>query len=68
MRERSFWRYASWWDRYKGDERVETRHYGTTKPELEDLRAWLQQEGITHVVMESTGSYWKPDSMCWKRR
>jgi transposase len=24
------------------------------------LRDWLQQEGVTHVVMESTGCYWKP--------
>lgn len=44
----------------QGEARVETRQYGTTKTELEELRKWLQQEGITHVVMESTGSYWKP--------
>ena len=24
------------------------------------LRDWLKQQGVTHVVMESTGSYWKP--------
>ena len=40
--------------------RVEIREYGTTTAELERLREWLQQEGITQVVMESTGSYWKP--------
>jgi transposase len=40
--------------------RVEIRQYGTTMAELESLREWLQQEGITHAVMESTGSYWKP--------
>jgi len=44
----------------QGEARVETRQYGTTKAELESLRDWLKQEGITHVVMESTGSYWKP--------
>jgi transposase len=27
---------------------------------LESLRDWLKTEAITHVVMESTGSYWKP--------
>jgi len=27
--------------------------------ELEELREWLRSEGITHAVMESTGSYWK---------
>jgi len=40
--------------------RVEKREYGTTTAELERLRAWFQQEAVTHVVMESTGSYWKP--------
>ena len=38
----------------------EVRRFGTTVPELENLRAWLQTEGCTHVAMESTGSYWKP--------
>ena len=38
----------------------EIRRFGTTVPELENLRAWLQTEGCTHVAMESTGSYWKP--------
>ena len=28
--------------------------------DVEQLRAWLIQEQVTHVVMESTGSYWKP--------
>jgi len=40
--------------------RVEFREFGTVTAELERLRQWLQAEGITHVVMESTGSYWKP--------
>src|SRR5215472_14085242 len=44
-----------------GDEaRVEKRRYGTTVKELSDLRQWLVSQGVTHVVMESTGSYWKP--------
>src|SRR5258708_17818364 len=43
-----------------GEPRVVKRRVGTTIPELESLRDWLKQEGITHVVMESTGSYWKP--------
>lgn len=43
-----------------GEPHVEMRQYGTTTAELERLRDWLQQERITHVVMESTGSYWKP--------
>jgi transposase len=28
--------------------------------DLEQLRDWLKENGITHAVMESTGSYWKP--------
>ena len=39
---------------------TEQRHFGTNTTELEGLRDWLQREGVTHVVMESTGSYWKP--------
>lgn len=44
----------------EGEARVQKRRYGTTMAELESLRDWLQTEGVTHVVMESTGSYWKP--------
>jgi transposase len=43
-----------------GEPRVEQRRFGTTRAELERLRAWLVAEQVTHVVMESTGSYWKP--------
>jgi len=39
---------------------VQTRWLGTTVPELEALREWLLQEGVTSVAMESTGSYWIP--------
>ena len=43
-----------------GEAGVERRRFGTIRSELIALREWLQQKGITHVVMESTGSYWKP--------
>lgn len=43
-----------------GEPRMERRRFGTTTAELESLRDWLEAEGITHAVMESTGSYWKP--------
>ena len=43
-----------------GEPRVEFREFGTVTAELVRLRQWLQAEGVTHVVMESTGSYWKP--------
>ena len=32
--------------------------FGTTTRELEALRAWLVEHGVTHVGMESTGVYW----------
>jgi transposase len=44
----------------EGEPRIETRRFGTTVAELKRLRDWLKHENITHVVMESTGSYWKP--------
>lgn len=36
------------------------RSVGTTTRELNALRAWLTEHGVTHVGMESTGVYWKP--------
>jgi transposase len=44
----------------EGEARTKRRRFGTMVEELESLRDWLKQEGVTHVVMESTGSYWKP--------
>lgn len=37
----------------------ERRRFGTTQGELLALVEWLAGFGITHVVMEATGSYWK---------
>jgi len=37
----------------------ECRTYGTTANQLSTLRGWLISHGVTHVVMEATGSYWK---------
>jgi len=36
------------------------RRFGTTVPQLKRLLEWLLESGCTEVVMESTGSYWKP--------
>jgi transposase len=43
-----------------GEARAQKRRFGTVVAELESLRDWLKQQGVTHVVMESTASYWKP--------
>jgi transposase len=40
--------------------RTEVRTFGTFTGRLEELADWLAGEGVTHVVMEATGQYWKP--------
>lgn len=34
--------------------------FGTTTPQLLELKGWLKDNHITHIAMESTGVYWKP--------
>jgi transposase len=43
-----------------GKVREEVRSFGTMTRDILALADWLAQEGVTHVAMESTGSYWKP--------
>lgn len=38
----------------------ETRAFAALTSSLTELKEWLLANGITHVVMESTGVYWKP--------
>src|SRR5258708_4615600 len=40
--------------------RFEIRKVDCTCTALEGLRRWLKSEGVTQVVMESTGPYWGP--------
>src|SRR3954447_26180445 len=40
--------------------RKEIRTFSTLTRDLEALRGWLQELGVTQVGMESTGVYWKP--------
>jgi transposase len=44
----------------KEEATAEIRKFGTIRAELVRVREWLKSEGCTHVVMESTGVYWKP--------
>ena len=46
----------------KGGRRQEVRTFSTFTADLEALADWLGSEGVTQVVMEATGQYWKP---CW---
>lgn len=43
-----------------GKAKTEVRTFETTTPGLLALLEWLAESGCTHVVMESTGVYWKP--------
>ena len=43
-----------------GRSRKEKRSFGTFTRDLLRLADWLQQCGVTHVALESTGVYWKP--------
>ena len=43
-----------------GDAQAQIRKFGTTNGVLQELREWLVSCGCTHVVMESTGEYWRP--------
>ena len=38
----------------------EVRTFGAMTRDLEALRDWLLEAGVTHVGMESTGVYWRP--------
>jgi transposase len=50
---------ATWLDK-QGRRHKETRTFSTMTADLERLRAWLVERGVTHVAIESTGVYWKP--------
>jgi transposase len=43
-----------------GEARSEIRNFGTTVADLKQAREWIVSAGCTHVILESTGSYWKP--------
>jgi transposase len=43
-----------------GDAQAQSRKFGATNAVLNELREWLVSCGCTHVVMESTGEYWRP--------
>jgi transposase len=38
----------------------ETRQFGTQTAELRRLATWLREHEVKDVVMEATGSYWRP--------
>src|SRR5580704_4795193 len=44
----------------KSENEYETKEFSSFTGSLTELRVWCQQEGVTHIAMESTGVYWKP--------
>ena len=46
--------------RREGDRAQHVRTFGRTMAELLTRRDWLEAPGATHVVLESTGMYWRP--------
>src|SRR5258708_26598881 len=48
------------WAEAKGKSRKEKKRFGTFTHDLLQLADWLEQCGVTHAAMESTGVYWKP--------
>jgi transposase len=44
----------------KGQAHKHTAVFGTFVSELEQLRDWLEKNGVTHVALESTGVFWIP--------
>jgi transposase len=43
-----------------GKARREVRTFATTTTSLQTLVAWIVDQGVTHVALESTGVYWRP--------
>ena len=44
----------------KGNDVFERQTFATMTRDLLALADWLQERGLTHVALESTGEYWKP--------
>jgi len=40
--------------------RKQTRTFKAFTGDLEEMADWFRAEGVSEVVMEATGSYWKP--------
>jgi transposase len=43
-----------------GQPRKHVRSFGSMSDDLEKLSGRLAEQGVTHVAMDSTASYWKP--------
>ncbi len=48
------------WGPVNGAAESKLSRFGTTVPELQRLKNWLEEHHCRDVVMESTGAYWEP--------
>jgi transposase len=48
------------WVDEQGRRQRQTRTFSTMTADIERLRTWLAEHGVTHVAMESTGIFWRP--------
>ena len=48
------------WVDAQGRRHRQVRTYATMTADIERLRQWFAEHGVTHVAMESTGVSWKP--------
>jgi len=48
------------WGPVNGEAESKLSRFGTTVPELQRLKNWLEEHHCRDVVMESTGTYWEP--------
>ena len=48
------------WVDEQGRRQKRTQTFATMTADLERMRRWLAEVGVSHVAMESTGVYWKP--------
>ncbi len=48
------------WVDAQGRRHRQVRTDATMTADIERLRQWFTEHGVTHVAMESTGVYWKP--------
>jgi transposase len=59
VHKRSITRCCLWFTNTR-QRQEKTRQFGTQTAELRRLVAWLREHEVKHVVMEATGSYWRP--------
>jgi len=47
-------------DTEQSEWKFQRKRFGTTTYDLQQLSAWLREQGVQQAVMESTAQYWKP--------